>query len=157
MALFWQRTKNQLTAPAQYIQTTDKVSRPMAVMSALVMFFVGLAIIIGLIFASVWGYHKITGKNSKPASPITSVSTGESSDANNSSTSQKPNGSATVISNGAGTTTVTNQQASTTASITGSTTSSSVPNTGAGSTVTIFVIATIVGTLLHRAVLIRKL
>lgn len=163
MALFWQRTKNQITAPAQYIQTTDKVSRPMAVMSALVMFFVVIAIIVGLIFAGIWGYNKITGNNSKPANPITGISTGESTDSKPNSTTQ---GSSSTATNGSTSTNTTSGQAATNNSSASSsastqaantTSTSAVPNTGAGSTIAVFIVSTIIGTLLYRVVLIRRL
>ncbi len=162
MARFWQRTKTQLTAPAQYIQTTDRVSRPMAVMMSLVLFFVAIAIIVGLVFAGIWGYNKVTGNSSKPASPITGISTGVSTDSKNDGATQGSSGAAAVTSNGTGTATVTtNQPANSSSSATTNqstaTTAGSVPNTGAGSTLGIFIAATILGTLLYRSILIRRL
>ena len=166
MARFWQRTKDQLTAPAQYIQTTDSVSRPMAVMLALVMFFIACALIVSIFFVGKWGYEQVTGKNDAPADPITGISTGGVTDSKVDSSTTSPNtNGATVTPTTGGTATVTTNQPAASSSVsttqnTGSqstTTAATVPNTGAGSTLLVFVISSSIGMFIYRAILVRRL
>lgn len=166
MARFWQQTKDRLTAPAQYIQETDSVSRPLAVMMTLVLFFVAAAVVVALLFAGKWGYDQIAGNNNAPANPVTGISTGASTSSGMSSgaSNQNTGSTATVTSNGAGTAAVTSTQPSTT-SVTSSTSSqtststsvSAVPNTGAGSMLAIFGLSSVIGMLCYRFMLLRKL
>lgn len=168
MARFWQRTRDQFTAPAQYIQTTDTVSRPLAVMTSLLMLFFAIAVILGLFFAGKWAYNEIAGNNDVPANPVTGISTGIStappSEDSSKSADSNSNGTATVTPNSPGTATVTANQptggSSTSASTSSSTSSSSatsVPNTGTGSLLGLFIGSTIIGTLFYRAILIRRI
>lgn len=176
MARFLIRTKDNLTAPAQYIQTTDSVSRPMAVMMRLVMIFVIIAILFCLFFAGKWAYDQITGNNDAPSNPAAGISSGESV---SNSTSEGSGSTATVTSNGTGSAVVTNRTPGTSSSTndvqnstsprgtTGATTTvttnnsttntNAVPNTGTGSLVGVFVIASTLGALAYRFYLEKTL
>lgn len=166
MARFWQRTKDNFTAPAQYIQTTDSVSRPMAVMLSLVMLFVAIAILFCLFFAGKWAYEQITGKNDKPANPTTGITTTPpSTDSGSSTTSEGSGNTATVTANGTGSAVVTSRPEGTTSTTnnatqgnsSNTTAASNVPNTGTGSMLGIFAVSSVIGTLAYRTVLIRRM
>jgi hypothetical protein len=174
MARFWQRTKDSITAPAQYIQTTDSVSRPMAVMMSLLGIFLVGALIVGLVFAGRWGYEQITGKDSKPASG--QVSTGDSSQNAGGTTESSETGSGTITNRTPGTSSSTNDVQNSTsprgttgssATVNGSATTptntgsgntaTSVPNTGPENLVALFVITSLASALAHRLYLQKRL
>lgn len=167
MARFWQRTKDTVTAPAQYIQTTDSVSRPMAVMMSLLGIFLVCALLVGLVFAGRWGYEQIAGKESKPASG--QVSTGDTNQNSNGATQSTDTGSATITNRTPGTSSSTNDVQNSTsprgtsgssATVNGGTTTStstgngntatSVPNTGPENLIALFVVTSIASALAHR-------
>jgi hypothetical protein len=165
MARFWQRTRDNITAPAQYIQATDSVSRPMAVLASLLLFFVIAALLIGLFFAGRWGYAQLTDRNS--GSSTGQISTGqapkpETAPATNTDTTT-PAGS-----NQGGVTATTPESATTVPRGTTSPNTpnavvnavqnpTAVPNTGTGSAIVVFLVATVAGTLLYRIYIIRQL
>ena len=175
MAGLTKNSKDKLTAPAHYIQTTDAVSRPLAVMWSLFILFAVLVVLVGIFFGGRWTYNQVTGKNDQPSS-ITKVVTGESLE-NSTSTAtvtETTTGSASVTSGSSGSVAVdqpatsgssntsSTQASSTSTATTSSTTTAApvattVPNTGTGSLLGIFVIATIAGTMGYRAVVVRKL
>ncbi len=177
MAGLTKNGKEKLTAPAHYIQTTDAVSRPLAVMWSLFILFVILAVLVGIFFGGRWTYYQVTGKNNQGDS-ITKVVTGES-------LANSTSGTATVTTTTPGSAAVTtgssssvavdtqtqpaNSSTSAASSSTAATSSSAaptttatpvattVPNTGAGSILGIFVVSSILGALIYRVVLVRKL
>ena len=149
MAKFWQRAKDQLTAPAKYIQTTDTVSRPMAVMMSLVMLLIVIAVILGIFFAGKWSYSQIANKSTKPNKPAAVVSVKEPAKPAKSSESQ--NTQATNSSVG------TNANSPATDTAQQSTTSSAVPNTGPQNLVILFVLSTFMGALIYRLFLLKRL
>jgi hypothetical protein len=65
----WKKTKEDVSAPPQYVQTTDTVSRPAAVMMTLVMVFIGFAVIFSIFLAGRW---LIGGDNNEVSTPTPS-------------------------------------------------------------------------------------
>lgn len=179
MAGLTKNGKEKLTAPAHYIQTTDAVSRPLAVMWSLFILFAVLVVFVGIFFGGRWTYNQITGKNDQPSS-ITKVVTGESlanSTSGTATVTETTTGSASVTSGSSSSVAVDKPAASEPASTASSPPASAangasgqsqngsatpvvatvVPNTGAGGMLGVFVLSAIMGTLGYRAVLIRKL
>lgn len=176
MAGLSKNSKEKFTAPAHYIQTTDAVSRPLAVMWSLFILFVILAVFVGIFFGGRWTYNQVTGKNNQGDS-ITKVVTGES-------LANSTSGTATVTATTPGSAAVTTGSSSsvavdtptqpasnsTSAASSSAATSSTaaptataapvattVPNTGMGSVLGIFVVSSLLGALVYRTVLVRKL
>ncbi len=153
MARFWQRTRNWLTAPTKYIQTTDSVSRPMAVLMSLLAVFGIIAIMIGIFFVGTWGYDQIAGKSSKPANPVSGISKpsepaiDKNPSSGNSTTPSAPSGNSTAGQNQTSVApTATNQSSA----------NSGVPNTGPGNLFGLFIAASIIGALAHKLYLYRR-
>lgn len=158
MAGFWNRRKNNMANPPQYIQTTDTVSRPQTILMSLLIIFVVGALIFGLFLGIKWGVDKINSDDGPKQAPIsTSPATGD-------------NGSNTVVTPStpgqiAGGSTATNSTPQTTGSASSTTASSNsststatnIPNTGPENLVAVFIASTIIGALGYRTLLLRKL
>lgn len=166
MAGFWNRRKNNMAGPPQYVQPTDTVSRPQTILMSLLMIFVAGAIIFSLFLGIKWGIDKINSDDGKKPAPIsTKPVSGEST-----------GGSTTTPGQVAGGSTATNSSTQTSGSTSSSTTSTSgsansgsaasstattssakvVPNTGPTSTLAVFLITFIVSTFGYYAVILRR-
>lgn len=75
----WKKTKEDVTPP-QYVQTTDTVSKPAAVLMTLVMIFIGFAVIFSLFLAGRW---LLGGDNNEVSTPTPTGEQLENSTASN--------------------------------------------------------------------------
>ncbi len=140
MASFWKNTKEEVTAPGKYVQSTDNVSRPMAVLMTVFIVLVGFAVVFCLVYGSVWLAKKVNEED-KPTSVVTQpVNSGEESgnqsassgSASNSSQSQQNSSNSsntqTGASNSSNNSSSNSSRSSSSANQTPTT--GSVPNTG---------------------------
>jgi predicted PurR-regulated permease PerM len=123
----WFRDKT--TKAKEYIQDTENVSRPMAVLFTIIIFFIGVAVVFCLFLGGKWVYQQFTGKNG-----TTQIESGEQTSQTSSSQQQakSPQSQPTNQPTGLGnqTTNTSNQNQTQQAASTPSTGPSEVPNTG---------------------------
>lgn len=58
---FWNKRKNQAVNAKEYLRQTDRVSRPMAMLTALLAFVVVVSLVVSLFMGGRWLYRQATG------------------------------------------------------------------------------------------------
>jgi len=144
MALFNKRKDDKLEV--DYLQTTDTVGRPTAVLFSIIMVVVLAAAVFSLFLGGRWLYEHLDGSDQATTevvvNPITVVPPTASNSSNNGAT-----GSSTT-SNGGGTSS-TSPSSTQSGTTTSTQTSTSIPATGSTEVALLFMLTVIAATALH--------
>ena len=150
-----------------YLQTTDTVSRPMALIFTLLIVFVVGAVAFSLFLGGRWLFQNLDGSNAPkvqvvenpitvttPSAASTSSNTTSNSSGSTSSASQtKPS---TTTSTAASTSSTATQTATSTPTTGPSTTAESIPATGPTEVLGVFIVTMLLATFAHNVWLRKK-
>lgn len=159
----WFRRTNKSSAETDYLQTTETVSRPLALVFTIIIVLVMAAAVFSLFLGGRWLFQHLDGSD-KPdttlivTNPITETTPSASSTSsdNSSNASTNTSGSQNTSNNTASSTaanssnTTTNTtQATNTSTTSSSSAATSIPATGTSETAFVFVVTVLLGFIVH--------
>lgn len=172
------RKKNSISGASEYVRATDTVSRPMAIVMVLFIVCAVVAAAFSLYLGGKWVYERWRGDDnstttttqtttgssneqksdsSAPASTTPPVSSESSSSTTSAGTTTSGSGGASSSTNASGSASTASGTPGTSSSTTPTTGSSSdLPSTGPENIMAVFVVSTIIGTVVHYAILSRR-